>query len=355
MGDTMTARGTSVLWMIILSAVVLLAGDQDGKQVASRGIRVVVSLPPVVFEGVPCLAAIEISNQTVKTPLPTTEELLQLDSEQQVAFIRQDVLSRYAIPEFDLLSQHAPPISVDVFDAGSGERMIHVVPGFSSFYLADWMTISTESGSPNRERFKRPRLSVASGEQRILFTDLSPFLCGLEAGKYELTIVVYDDWNAEGWEAESVQFQLATIDGGTRATLGDLIPFSKSDDRVSLSQLAQWLSYDVNIGRLQERLPRDVFDQITPYLFLNGTARTGVAVLGPIDLFNSFPSHLQSLGAVCRYEVAASSGDDANAMTIRARTLAEFPGLEWQLDRVDEDQGLITEAIRIAQQPARDR
>lgn len=341
----------AMVWLSILLAATLLAGDEteETQRVASGSIAVVVSMPSVVFEGGPCFVALEISNHGPVVALPSPAELQQLSLAEKTILVQNDALTGYAIPVYGILSQQDPPLSIEVYDAIQQERELSVAPDILAFYVTNWNAISTESAPVNRDKFRRPRLTVASGERRLLFVDLGPWLRPLRPGTYTLIIAVHEDWKTTGWKSQAVQFDIVRLDAGVRAVLRDLVPSSKSRDaKLELPRSTDWLEYDLNLERLQGELPKDIFDQIAPYLFMNGAAGTGIVALAPIELLESFPPHLQPLADVLRYEVLRAAGDQAAATLHRVNILSRQPAVEWQFDRVDSDNGLISEAVSLA-------
>ena len=309
--------------------------------------RVEILAPDLSIAGFPYIVELRLMNVAPKVekldtnldrPLTPQEALRRAEQRSSLAYMLSNDI-RLTI--FDVLSGHPLPVVVKRADRD------------------DPVTIGSPEISPSafwskRPRFRdrrmdqgvhRPMLDFEPGQTRSFFLDMSPWLIDLEPGEYSVTASVYTGpGSSTAWDSEPHTLRIVGTAGLIPDRLAHMLPELPNPGQIALGSL--WLDQEIDVAELQRELPPLAFSTVAPYLFLNVCARLGFVALAPLDLLDLFPPHLASLSQVLRYEVLRERGMDNEAQKLRDETIRQWPGIAWQVHRIERGDGLIRQAIR---------
>ncbi len=309
--------------------------------------RVEILGPDSSIAGLPYVVELRLTNVAPKVeklatnldrPLTPQEALRRAEQRSTLAYMLSNDL-RLTI--FDVLSDHPLPVVVKTADrddplwVGSPE----ISP---SAFWSKRPKFRDRSMDPG---VHRPMLDFESGQTRSFFLDMSPWLSDLEQGEYSVIASVYTGpGSSTAWESEPHTVRVVGTAGLIPDRFAQTLPELPRGGHIAPGSL--WLDLEINVDELQRELPPSAFSSLAPYLFLNVCARSGLVATAPLDLLDLFPPHLGTFSLVLRYEVLRARGMDDEAHELRDDAIRQWPGIVWQLDQIEQGEGLIQLAIR---------
>lgn len=349
-------------------------------------IEVTVSVPAVVYSGVPCIAEILVQNNIPKVARLSKEEILAMEEKQRGEYFQRQILSNLRIPEYSLLSNQPPPFSVEIVDHTGKTVVPPNRPGLLAFFTMNADLLNPGDGLPiSQMRFIRPHFSVRSGQQGSLIVDLQPWTQSLKPGEYRLTVTMYPGgMSAAGrggtvsWKSEPVEFRIKRLGGALGRAIRRAFPAVTADrpDEPDWFKSLEpwekpyswgggyteprrfgWLRPAVDLQHLRDEVPDEVWTSLAVYSFLSRSIKVEPDAEPPLELLESLPDYLQGFTGMLLYESLLGKGDGAEAAKLRARLIGKRPDLRWQLDRAKQGDGLIQLAKRRAakNQPENDQ
>lgn len=371
----------------LLSGAILLCSHARGITALADDpptpeIEVSVSVPPVVYSGLPCIAEILLQNNIRKVARLSKEEILAMEEKQRGEYFQRQLLSNLTVPEYGILSDYPPPFSVEIVDRGGKTVVPPSRPGIASFFTAN-----AEQFNPPGDLmdYMRPHFSVGSGQRRSLIVDLQPWTQSLKPGEYRLTLTMYPGGmlgagrgGTLSWKSKPVEFRIKRLGGAVSGAIRRAFPaltadrpdepdwfkslepwqkpYSWGGNRPEPRRFG-WLRPAVDLQHLRDEVPDEVWTSLAVYSFLSRSIKVEPDAEPPLELLESLPDYLQGFTGMLLYESLLGKGDGAEAATLRTRLIGKRPDLRWQLDRAKQGDGLIQLAKRRAakNQPENDQ
>jgi hypothetical protein len=180
---------------------------------------------------------------------------------------------------------------------------------------------------------------VVAGSVEKVFLDISDALWGLADGTYTVTL----SFPVTSWTYEpSPPFNLVGMRPDQSEALRTCFQELKPADLPR--QAISWVRALTN-GKHEQPLPKELSDQLAPYLFVAKAANVGEVAKAPTEELVHLPAHLQALANLWRYEIFLSRGERNRANEVKNRARSEKGAAHDYFTSASRNEGMLKTII----------
>jgi hypothetical protein len=311
------------------------APEPSGKPAAGFTATVRFQGTSEVIKGLPAVVQVNVTNADKPVARLSEKEFARLSVDEKNTYLEKTGRYDFAFPDFGLITS-VPPIALKVVDNDGKEVVPAKAPGLRAFWLKHPAV---------RERAEPlPHVSLFPGETKTFVVDIGNTIASLPPGTYQMSLVVYHDWESAGWQSAAVTVKVAEPSADIWATLEKHLPHLKREgDWLKRG----WLTPNADSADLKKKLSAEAYQSLVPYLFLDGALKAGSVEKTPLEPLADFPEHLQGLAASLRYEVLLARGDAKLNEAEFEKIASKFPSLKWRAEEIKANKkaGLIYQTL----------
>lgn len=308
----------------------------------------------IVYKKMPFLIRIEPKISWPSFGLDISTATLENTPREELSYHLQ--LNYVTTPDYELLSKFPPPISIEISNKKTINKKIKFNSNAYEFHKV---------GFPEDFRFEDfPEFYFKPDMKYFTYVDLRPFIFDLDTGNYKATISYKSSFYSSFEYKRQFQFKINGISDPVSNVLWRYLPeymeqagldenaydyslifyyYIDDEKEIGLPIIRQKL---VNYPDLQKKLPKDIFSQLSPYLFFNFVYNRCTVTENGLKLLNNFPEILKPLAASLKYEIAFLQ-KDKDAEKLKKEIQKQYPGEAWRLEKIDKNNGIIQYLIKM--------